>query len=85
MKDSKLVLYNRNISKSIPLEKKGAKIFHTPKEIANNADFIIICVTNFEAVNNICFQKDGIQETENANVIIADFTYSFSKRIHLLL
>ena len=67
-------IYNRNISKLIPLEEKGAKIFHTPKEIANNTDFIIICVTNFEAVNTICFQKDGIQETENANVIIGDFS-----------
>ncbi|HYY71926.1 MAG TPA: NAD(P)-dependent oxidoreductase [Nitrososphaeraceae archaeon] len=67
-------IYNRNISKSIPLEKKGAKIFHTPKEIANNTDFIIICVTNFEAVNTICFHKDGILETENANVIIGDFS-----------
>jgi 3-hydroxyisobutyrate dehydrogenase len=70
----KVSIYNRNISKSIPLEKKGAKILHTPKEIANNVDFIIICVTNFEAVNKLCFQKDGIHETENANVIIADFS-----------
>jgi 3-hydroxyisobutyrate dehydrogenase len=67
-------IYNRNVSKLISLEKKGAKIFNTPKEIANNADFIIICVTNFEAVNTICFQKDGLQETENANIIIADFS-----------
>jgi 3-hydroxyisobutyrate dehydrogenase len=67
-------VYNRTISKSKPLEKKGAKIFNTPKEIANNSDLIIICVTNFEAVNSICFQKNGIQETENTNVIVSDFS-----------
>jgi 3-hydroxyisobutyrate dehydrogenase-like beta-hydroxyacid dehydrogenase len=67
-------VYNRSISKLKPLEKKGAKIFDTPKEIANNSDFIIISVTNFEAVNTICFHKDGLQETENANIIIADFS-----------
>jgi 3-hydroxyisobutyrate dehydrogenase len=65
---------NRTVSKLISLEKKGAKIFNTPKQIANNTDFIIICVTNFEAVNTICFQKDGLQETENPNIIIADFS-----------
>lgn len=67
-------IYNRNSSKLVPLERRGAKIFNTPKEIANNSDLIIICVTNFDAVNTVCFEKNGIQETENMNVIIADFS-----------
>jgi 3-hydroxyisobutyrate dehydrogenase len=56
------------------LEEKGAKIFGSPKEIADNSDFLITCVTNFNAINKVCFQKNGIQETDNKNVVIADFS-----------
>ena len=67
-------IYNRTISKSKSLEKEGAEIFYSPKEIADNADLIITCVTDFEAINKVYFEKNGIQETDNKNVIVADFS-----------
>jgi len=54
--------------------KKGAKVFNTPKEVADFSDFIITCVTNFEAVNKIFFSKNGVIETVNKNVIVSDFS-----------
>jgi 3-hydroxyisobutyrate dehydrogenase len=65
---------NRNILKALAIEKKGAKVFKTPKEVADYSDFIITCVTNFEAVNRIYFSKNGVIETINKNVIVADFS-----------
>ncbi len=65
---------NRNISKALAMEKKGAKVFKTPKEVADFSDFIITCVTNFEAVNRIFFSKNGVIETVNKNVIVSDFS-----------
>jgi 3-hydroxyisobutyrate dehydrogenase len=67
-------IYNRTISKTKSLEKEGAEIFDSPKEIADNADLIINCVRDFEATKKICFQKNGIQETDNKKVIVADFS-----------
>jgi 3-hydroxyisobutyrate dehydrogenase len=65
---------NRDISKAIAMGKKGAKVFKTPKEVADFSDFIITCVTNFEAVNKIFFSKNGVIETLNKNVIVSDFS-----------
>jgi len=65
---------NRNISKALAMGKKGAKVFNTPKEVADFSDFIITCVTNFEAVNRIFFSKNGVIETVNKNVIVSDFS-----------
>ena len=65
---------NRNISKALAMGKKGAKVFNTPKEVADFSDFIITCVTNFEAVNRIFFSKNGVIETGNKNVIVSDFS-----------
>ena len=65
---------NRNISKALAMGKKGAKVFKTPKEVADFSDFIITCVTNFEAVNKIFFSKNGVIETVNKNVIVSDFS-----------
>jgi len=65
---------NRDLSKSLLLEKKGAKLCNSPKDLADCSDFIITCVTNFEAVTRVFFHKDGIYDTENKNVIVSDFS-----------
>ena len=57
----RVAIYNRTISKTKSLENEGAEIFDSPKEIADNADLIITRLTDFEAINKVCFQKNGIQ------------------------
>jgi 3-hydroxyisobutyrate dehydrogenase-like beta-hydroxyacid dehydrogenase len=45
------MVYNRDISKKTkPFAKLNAKVANTPKQLAENCGFIIIFVTNFEAV-----------------------------------
>ena len=77
-------VHNRNVSKSLAIEKKGAKVFNTPKEVADYSDFIITCVTNFEAVNKIYFYKNGVSETKNKNVIVSDFI-PFPQKIQFIV
>jgi 3-hydroxyisobutyrate dehydrogenase len=44
----------------------------TPRDIALNCDFILICITNFDAVKEVCFGKNGIVTADRKQLIIAD-------------
>jgi 3-hydroxyisobutyrate dehydrogenase len=39
-----LIVYNRTKEKTRELQKKGAKVANSPKEVAENADIVIIIV-----------------------------------------
>ena len=68
-----VMVYNRDISKTKPFAKLNAKVANTPKQLAENCGFIIICVTNFEAVKEVCFGTHGIiTATHCKNLIVAD-------------
>jgi 3-hydroxyisobutyrate dehydrogenase len=65
-------VYNRDMVKTIPFAKTGAMILKTPRDVALNCDFILICVTDFDAVKEVCFGKDGIVAAGRKQLIIAD-------------
>ncbi|HET7392126.1 MAG TPA: NAD(P)-dependent oxidoreductase [Nitrososphaeraceae archaeon] len=68
-----VMVYNRDISKTKPFAKLNAKVANTPKQLAENCGFIIICVTNFKAVKEVCFGTHGIiTATHCKNLIVAD-------------
>lgn len=67
-------IYGRNKTKLESLEKKGAKIFHNPSSLADNSEFIITCVTNYEALKDVLFGKNGIISSSNKQTIILDCT-----------
>jgi 3-hydroxyisobutyrate dehydrogenase len=61
------------MTKTKPFAKLSTKIANTPKELAENCEFVIICVTNFEAVKEVCFGARGIGTATNCkNLIVAD-------------
>jgi 3-hydroxyisobutyrate dehydrogenase-like beta-hydroxyacid dehydrogenase len=68
----KISVYNRDIAKAMPFAKTSASVLKTPRDIALNCDFILICVTNFDAVKEVCFGKNGIVEADRKELIIAD-------------
>lgn len=71
--DHCISVYNRDTAKTKPFAKMNAKVANTPKELAENCDFIIICVRDFEAVKEICFGTHGIITATNCkNLIVAD-------------
>jgi 3-hydroxyisobutyrate dehydrogenase len=51
----------------------GAHMVESPKEIANRADLVVICVTDYDATREVLFGKGGIKEAEaDSNLVIAN-------------
>ena len=67
-----VTVYNRDMSKTKPFSDLKTKIANSPRELAENCDFIIICVTNFEAVKEVCFGIQGIGKGNRNHLIVAD-------------
>jgi 3-hydroxyisobutyrate dehydrogenase len=44
----------------------------TPRELANNCDLVITIVTNFDAIKDVFFGRNGVIESGNHNLIVAD-------------
>lgn len=67
-----LTVYNRTKSKADELEKIGAKIAGSPKEVAVNSDVVVSCVTDSAAVEDITLGPDGIIEGAKEDLIYID-------------
>lgn len=73
--DTKVNVYGRNPKKLKDFKLKGARIFDSPCSLANESNFIITCVTNFESVKDVLFDKNnGVINCNNNNLIVSDFS-----------
>ncbi|MER5175381.1 MAG: NAD(P)-dependent oxidoreductase [Candidatus Nitrosocosmicus sp.] len=70
----KINIYNRDKTKLKIFEDLGAKSFDNVCYLANESDFIITCVTDFESLRDVYFNKQGIIDSNNSQLIIADCT-----------
>jgi 3-hydroxyisobutyrate dehydrogenase/2-hydroxy-3-oxopropionate reductase len=68
----KLTVYNRTGSKAELLKQAGALVASTPAETANDADFVILIVTDSAAVEEVVLGKDGILGTVASGTIVID-------------
>lgn len=69
-----LTVYNRTKEKTLPIKERGAKVASSPKEVAEQVEMVIIVVKDADAVKQLSFQKDGIVEGKNENIIVADMS-----------
>ena len=67
-----ITVYNRHSIKTGPFANRGVAVASTPKELAQDSDFILISVTNFIAVKEICFGNEGILACDSKDFIVAD-------------
>ncbi len=67
-------VYNRTKEKAAEVEKNGATIMDSPKAVADNSELIIIIVKDASAVKEVSFGKNGIIESENKKLIVADMS-----------
>jgi len=67
-------VYNRTKEKVAKVEKNGAIVMNSPKEVADNSELIIIIVKDASAVKEVSFGKNGIIESENKKLIVADMS-----------
>lgn len=66
-----LSVYNRDRSKAERFS-SVAEIARSPKELAQKCDIVFTIVTDFAAVQEVLLGKDGIINSGNKNVIVAD-------------
>ena len=67
-------VYNRTKEKTTEVEKNGATVMNSPKTVADNSELIIIIVKDASAVKEVSFGKNGIIESENKKLIVADMS-----------
>jgi len=72
--DFNLTVFNRTKEKTKELEKKGAKVVDTPRQVAENSDLVIIIVKNAQAVKEVAFEKNGIVEGKHEGLTVADMS-----------
>ena len=67
-------VYNRTIEKTRVVEIKGATVMSSPKAVAENTELVIIIVKDAIAVREVSFGKNGIIESGNKKLIVADMS-----------
>ena len=65
-------VWNRDRSKLAEVIKAGAHAADTPAQLARDSDFVITCVTDGAALEQVVFGKDGVAESGNADKILVD-------------
>ena len=66
-------VYNRDRAKARVFAKvNGLTVLKAPKDLALTCDFILICITDFDAVKEVCFGKNGIVAARRKQIIIAN-------------
>ena len=66
-------VYNRDMAKARVFAKVNeVTLLKTPKDMALTCDFILICITDFDAVKEVCFGKNGIVAARRKQIIIAN-------------
>jgi 3-hydroxyisobutyrate dehydrogenase-like beta-hydroxyacid dehydrogenase len=56
-----LVVWNRSRERCAPLEQAGARVAATPRELAEQVDVVVTCVSDPNAVGRIMFPEDGVR------------------------
>ena len=69
-----LTAYNRTKSKTANLEKNGATISGTPKNVAESSELVITCVKDDDAVGQILFGQDGIVAGKHKGLTVAEMS-----------
>ena len=69
-----VTVYNRTKEKTKQIKEKGAKVASSPKELAENVELAIIVVKDADAVKQVSFEKDGVIESKNEKLVVADMS-----------
>jgi 3-hydroxyisobutyrate dehydrogenase len=64
-------VYNRTRSKAEQFSNR-ATVALSPRELADGCDLVITVVTDFDAVKDLLFERNGVIESSNHNLVVAD-------------
>ena len=72
-KGHQISVYNRNMVKARVFAKVNeVTVLKTPRDVALNCDFILVCITDFDALKEVFFGKNGIVAARRKELIIAN-------------
>ncbi len=69
-----LCAYNRTKSKTVELQKNGAKIVESPKGVAESSDIVFTIVKNADAVRKVAFGDSCIACGKHDGLVVADMS-----------
>ena len=69
-----VIAFNRTKEKTKKLEKKGARILDSPKQVAENSELVITIVKDAKAVREVIFGDSGIIDGKHDGMCIADMS-----------
>ncbi len=82
----KVKVFNRNLDKTLDSKLKGSLPCKTPQEAAHEADILIICVKDENAVEDVLFGEKGAFNTLRAHSTVIDLsTINYKKAIEFSL
>jgi 3-hydroxyisobutyrate dehydrogenase len=73
-KGQTLTVYNRTKTKTAELEKNGAVVVESPKDVAENSDIVFTIVTNADAVRKVAFGDSCIACGKHDGLVVADMS-----------
>lgn len=69
-----MAVWNRSADKVKPLVENGAIAAKSPRDVAEQADIVMMCLTAAPAVREVVFGKDGVAEANGAGKRLVDFS-----------
>ena len=69
-----VAVWNRSAAKAKALTEAGAKLAANPREVAESASIIFMCVTDAAAVEDVMFGRDGIAAARGDGKLVVDFS-----------
>ena len=67
-------VWNRSAGKTAALVEAGARPAGSPREVANTASIIFMCVTNAHAVEDVVFGHEGLAAAPGEGKLVVDFS-----------
>src|SRR5699024_10259548 len=66
-----ITVWNRSTEKTEPLTQRGAQLAESPKQLGDQCNLVIMCLTDQNAVERVVFQATGLaHSTRQAGVLI---------------
>jgi 3-hydroxyisobutyrate dehydrogenase len=69
-----LAVWNRSASKAEALIEAGAKLAADPRNVAESANIIFMCVTDAVAVEDVIFGENGLARVSGSGKLVVDFS-----------
>ena len=69
-----VTVWNRSAGKAVSLVEAGARLASFPRDVADTASIIFVCLTDAAAVDEVVFGPDGLATAAGTGKLVVDFS-----------